>query len=215
VSLRLYAIPLSTNVERVALAMGHKGLEAEVVMCDPRDRSPIRDVSGQELVPVLVDDDEVVTDSSRIVEHLERRFPDPSLFPSEPARAAEVRLFVDWFDRAWKRPPNELEAEIRKPRPSRQAIQDHRAALRGSLQQFDGLLDGRPYLMGDDFTAADVAAFPFLKYAFGLPPSDDELFHRILAENLTLEGAHPRVEEWLQRVDVRPRGPLQDLISSS
>jgi glutathione S-transferase len=215
VSLRLYAIPFSTNVERVGLAMGHKGLDAEVVMCDPRDRSPIREVSGQILVPVLVDGGEVVTDSSRIVEHLEERFPEPRLFPTDAARAAEVRLFVDWFDRAWKRPPNELEAEIRKPRPSRPAIEDHRATLRGSLGQFEALLDGRPYLMGDDFTAADVSAFPFLRYALGLPPSDDELFHRILAENLALDGTHPRVEAWLRRVDTRPRGPLQALISSS
>ena len=32
--IRLYAIPFSTNVERVALALGHKGVDAEVVMCD-------------------------------------------------------------------------------------------------------------------------------------------------------------------------------------
>ncbi|MDX6592413.1 MAG: hypothetical protein QOJ13_1609 [Gaiellales bacterium] len=206
-SLRLFAIPFSTNVERVALALGHKGLEPEVVMCDPRDRSPIREVSGQDLVPVLVDGDEVVTDSSRIVEHLEGRFPDPPLFPSSGrARAAEVQLFVDWFDRAWKRPPNDLEAEIRKPRPSRSAIQEHRAALEGSLQQFEALLDGRPYLMGDAFTAADVAAFPFLRYGRGLPSGDDELFHRILAENLALKGRYPRIEAWLHRVDGHPRG---------
>ena len=60
--LRLYAIPFSTNVERVALALGHKGVDAEVVMCDPADRGPIRDVSGQELVPVLDVEGFVVAD---------------------------------------------------------------------------------------------------------------------------------------------------------
>jgi len=54
--LRLYAIPYSTNVERVGLVLGHKGLTAEIVMCDPADRSPIREASGQDLVPVLDDD---------------------------------------------------------------------------------------------------------------------------------------------------------------
>ena len=77
--LRLYAIPYSTNVERVGLALGHKGLAADVVMCDPADRSPIRDASGQDLVPVLDDDGFSVADSTRIMEHLERRFPDPPL----------------------------------------------------------------------------------------------------------------------------------------
>jgi glutathione S-transferase len=75
--LHLYAIPYSTNVERVALALGHKGLAAEVIMSDPADRSTIREASGQDLVPALDDDGFVVVDSSRIIEHLERRFPDP------------------------------------------------------------------------------------------------------------------------------------------
>jgi glutathione S-transferase len=205
VSLRLYAIPFSTNVERVALALGHKGLTADVVMCDPADRAPVREVSGQELVPVLVDDGEVVTDSSRIVEHLERRFPEPTLFPGEPARAAEVRLFVDWFDRAWKRPPNDLEAEIRAPRSSGSQIDALKSSMRRSLRLFEQLLHGRSYLMGDEFTAADVAAYPFLKYGRGLPSHDDELFHRILAENLALDDAYPRTEAWLARVDTHPR----------
>ena len=64
--MRLYAIPHSTNVERVALALGHKGLDAELVLCDANDRSAVRLISGQDLVPVLEDEGTVVTDSSRM-----------------------------------------------------------------------------------------------------------------------------------------------------
>ena len=81
-----YRIPFSTNVERVALALAHKGVEVEWVEVDPADRSPVVEVSGQELVPVLVDGDLVLHDSPRILEHLEERFPEPPLFPREPAR---------------------------------------------------------------------------------------------------------------------------------
>ena len=83
--LRLYTIPYSTNVERVGLALAHKGLEVERVPVDPADRSPVRAVSGQDLVPVLVDGDTVLADSSRILHHLEARHPDPPLFPADPA----------------------------------------------------------------------------------------------------------------------------------
>ena len=58
--MRLYRIPFSTNVERVALALAHKGLEVEPVDVDPNDRSPIVAVSGQSLVPVLEDEGRVV-----------------------------------------------------------------------------------------------------------------------------------------------------------
>ena len=36
--LRLYRFRYSTNVERVALALAHKGIEAESVQVDPDDR---------------------------------------------------------------------------------------------------------------------------------------------------------------------------------
>jgi len=69
-AITLYAIPFSTNVERVALALGHKRLEAEVVMLDAEDRARATAVSGQPLVPVLVLDGEVLVDSSSIIERL-------------------------------------------------------------------------------------------------------------------------------------------------
>jgi glutathione S-transferase len=211
--LRLYAIPYSTNVERVALALGHKGVSAEVVMCDPADRSPIRDASGQDLVPVLEDGGFCVTDSSRIIEHLERRFPDPPLFPAEPARAAEVRVFVDWFDRVWKGSPNAIESELRRSEPDHIRIAALEHELRSTLDVFEAMLDGRDYLMADFLSAADCAAFPFVKYGLWIQDSDDERFHQILARNLALDGAYPRVDAWVQRVSAHPS--LDGIVSYS
>ena len=203
--LRLYAIPFSTNVERVALALGHKGVEAEVVMCDPADRSPIREVSGQDLVPVLDDEGFVVTDSSRIIEHIEERFPDPPLFPADPARRAEVRVFVDWFDGVWKAPPNRIDAELGAAAPDHVLVEALAAEMRATLAVFEAMLTGRSHLMGEELSAADCAAFPFLKYGLWLRDDDDERFHRILAEHLALDGGYPQIEDWLRRVDERPR----------
>ena len=203
--LRLYAIPYSTNVERVALALGHKGLTADVVMSDPTDRSTIREASGQDLVPALDDDGFVVADSSRIIEHLERRFPDPPLFPAEPARRAEVRVFVEWFDRVWKRPPNAIEAELGGASPDHIRVAALEHELRATLDVFEAMLDGRDYLMSESLSAADCAAFPFLKYGLWIEPSDDERFHQILAQNLALDGDHPRLDAWVRRVSAHPR----------
>jgi glutathione S-transferase len=94
--IRCYRIPFSTNVERVALAAGHKRIEIEWIDVDPDDRSPIISVSGQPLVPVLLAGDEVVADSPLILERLETRFPQPPLLPLEPDRRAEVRVFADY-----------------------------------------------------------------------------------------------------------------------
>ena len=82
--IRLYAIPYSTNVERVGLALAHKGLDADVVMSDAGDRSPVRELSGQDLVPVIEHDGRVIADSTAILEYLEELQPEPPLYPRDP-----------------------------------------------------------------------------------------------------------------------------------
>src|SRR3954452_17557230 len=112
--LRLYRARFSTNVERVALALALKGLEAESVWIEYSDRSLVERVSGQPLVPVLDYDGEILTESMDIVRELDRRHPDPPLYPGDPC---EVLTFVEWFNSTWKGPPNQIEAELGKPEP--------------------------------------------------------------------------------------------------
>jgi len=193
---RVYRIPFSTNVERVALAAGHKGVEIDWIDVDPDDRAAVEAISGQRLVPVLVAGDEVVADSTAILDWLEERFPEPPLHPREPARRAEVRIFVDWFNRVWKRPPNALADHGHDDA--------HAAEMLAALDVFESLLAGREYLFGD-FGIADCIAFPFLKYAsFGLADGDDDLFHRILVDYQPLALGSP-LHAWSRRVDTRPR----------
>lgn len=203
--MRVFRVPFSTNVERVALVLGHKGIDVDWVDVPYDERSAVLEVSGQELVPVLDADGEVVVDSSRIVEWLEERFPEPPVFPRDEARRAEVRLFVEWFDVAWKYPPNAIEREYERSEPDADKIARNEQRLRDSLPHFEALLAGRDYLYGD-FGAADCAAFPFLKYGhFGVPAGDEHRFHAILADTLALAGRYPRVAAWLERVNDHPR----------
>ena len=201
---RVYRIPFSTNVERVSLALAHKGLDVEWEDVDPRDRSPVERLSGQPLVPVLVDDERVVADSTVILRYLEDVRPEPPLWPSEEARRAELDVFLDWFNRVWKRPPNEIEAERGQAEPDRAHIDELGRELAGSLDLFERLLSGRDYLFGE-FSAADCAAFPFLKYGLIYDEADAEEFHLILREYLALDDRYPRLEAWIHRVDAHPR----------
>lgn len=203
--LRLYRIPFSTNVERIALALAHKGVPVEYVDADPDDRTAIVEVSGQELVPVLVDGDRVVSDSPVILEYLEERFPDPPLYPEDGARRAELRVFVEWFNRVWKLPPNLIFVEETKPVPDRARIVELERRIAGALPLFESLLSEREFLFGDELTAADVTAFPFLKYALIWDEGDDQRFHEILRDAMALDDRYPRLEAWIRRIDALPR----------
>jgi glutathione S-transferase len=202
--IRLYRAPWSTNVERVTLALGYKGLEADSIWIEYSDRSLVEQVSGQPLVPVVVFNSEVVFDSPRILKRLEQLHPEPPLYPADPARAAELDVFVEWFQQVWKRPPNEIEHILGLPETDPHRIAELADLMRNWLELFEAMLDGRDYLFGDDFSAADCIAYPFLKYAAGRDAADDELFHRILDQHQSVEG-RPRLAAWIERVRQRPR----------
>jgi glutathione S-transferase len=197
VLIRCLRIPFSTNAERVALAAGHKGVPIEWIDIDPDDRSYAEELSGQPLVPVLTAGDEVVSDSPRILDWLEERFPEPSLLPRDPAPKAEVRIFADWFNRVWKTYPNGINDGVGDA-----AV--HASEMRRAVALFESLLEGRDFLFGE-FGLADVTAFPFLKYAsLGLAPGDDDPFHAVLVEHMSLEADSP-LHAWVARVGALPR----------
>lgn len=195
----LYSALWSTNCQRVTMALGHKGLDFGEAVISYEDRSWVHEVSGQPLVPVLVlDDDEVVVDSMAIVARLEELHPDPPLYPADPAKRAEVEVFIDWFNRVWKVAPNAIEAGG--------DVVEHSGTMAGHLDLVEALLTGREYLFGP-FTAADVCAFPFLKYAASRDPADDEAFHVILDEHQSVEG-RPNLAAWIDRVASAQEGGL-------
>ena len=190
----------------MALALAHKGLEVDSIWISYDDRSPVERVSGQPLVPVVeFDDGAVVADSMPIVQVLEERYPAAPLYPADVAGRTRAMRFSDWFNGVWKVAPNAIEAEISSPQPDVQRIDVLAEAMAGALDVFERMLDGRAHLLGDEFSAADCAAYPFLKYAAWRDPEDDELFHRVLDSYQQLGDDHPRLTDWIERVGERPR----------
>lgn len=102
-SMRLYTSWFSTFARKVALALELKGLAYEATDALTRDfQSELKRVNPRAEVPVLLDDDLIVINSSDILQYLELRYPQPPLFPQltadrVAARALE-RLADERFD---------------------------------------------------------------------------------------------------------------------
>lgn len=82
---------------RVKMALAHKGLAWEEIPCHftEKDRLPEPNAGT---VPVLVDDGMVVSDSWKIAEYLDERYPQKPLFDSAQARS-EALLIKFWIER--------------------------------------------------------------------------------------------------------------------
>jgi maleylacetoacetate isomerase/maleylpyruvate isomerase len=195
--LRVHQIPFSTNVERVELAAKLKGVALEYVDHDADDRSAIRQLSGQDLVPVVeTPGGAVLADSPAIVRWLDEEYPDPPLWPADAALAARVDVFVEWFNGVWKGPPNLLADDPENPARDAWAAQ-----LRDWTNTIEGLLCGGEYLVGDAVTAADVIAYPFLRYGLDAPaPGDTHPFHHVIHEHCALGPQHAATRAWIERV---------------
>jgi glutathione S-transferase len=200
--IRLYRARFSTNVERVALALALKGLAVESVWIEYEDRSEVERVSGQGLVPVLDYDATVLGESMNIVRFLDERHPEPPLYPDDPA---EVLAFIAWFNSAWKGPPNEVEEELGKESPDEALMAELEGRITAALDRFEQMLADGDYLFGATLTAADLCAFPFLKFATLHDPEDTELFHLILRDRQRDGVERPRLAAWIERVNALPR----------
>ncbi|WP_022928517.1 glutathione S-transferase family protein [Patulibacter americanus] len=214
--LRVLRIPDSTNVERIALAAGHKGLTVDWVDVDPDDRRQVRELSGQDLVPVLIaEDGEVITDSPRILARIEAQWPTPPLWPADPGDAALADVFCHRFNEVWKGPPNRIAALLgpvefdrgRLGDSEARAVVDDTGRLRTWLDRFEERLEGQDFLGGDAFGICDVTAYPFLRYGVQAPtPEDTDPFHRVLHELGGFDTeSHPRLTAWVTRVAERPQ----------
>jgi glutathione S-transferase len=81
---------------RIRYALAHKGVTPEHRLMRFADVETVRSLSGQHMVPIMLDGEQVIHDSWNIARHLEDRFLDrPSLFGGEGGRGL-ARLVNNW-----------------------------------------------------------------------------------------------------------------------
>lgn len=198
--MKLYSGPLSLFTAKVRIALAEKGLAYERIEVgwSLRDRylphhPDVVALNPKREVPVLVDGDVVVTDSTRILEYLEDRSPAVPLFPADAAGRARTRRFEAWADEElfpaiWVfieeafYPAEEGRDEAR--------LETARAELDAHHAFLDKELTDREWLAGDRFTVADIGAFVLISAVATMGAGPDPGRGALLA--------------WMQRCGARP-----------
>jgi glutathione S-transferase len=179
------------------MAAAEKGVSLDEVLLDLRrgeHKAPehlARNPLGQ--VPVLeLDDGTAISETVSICRYLDALHPEPPLFGQAPVEQALVDMWI-----------RRIEIQIGEPtkmfwrhaHPATAALltqyQDYGASNRDllgrSMAWFDReLSDGRAFIMGDDYSMADIAAVTIIDFAalIGMEP---------MAERENVAGWHRRV----------------------
>jgi stringent starvation protein A len=165
---------------RVRIVLAEKGIEYETVEVDLDDRPAwIYEKNPLGRVPVLEEDTFLLAESAVIDEYLDERYPEPSLWPADPAERALGRMLVFRFDELSK----PYYALRRGDDGAGERLDDALATLAGQLQR-------QRFLSGREFGLADVAYVPWILRARDRMDVDLERF--------------PALSDWVGRLEQRP-----------
>jgi glutathione S-transferase len=231
----LITIPISHYCEKARWALDRAGIAYEErAHLQVLHWIPVTRAGGSKTAPVLVWDDRVFTDSADIVEEAGAKAPaGRSLFPEDPADAAEVRTLQGDFDanlgpegRRWMYFKLRGHRDIAVtygctgvPTWQRRALPfaypvvariidryldvtpataaRSEAAVRATFDAVaERLGDGRPYLCGERFSAADLtfaslAAPMLMPPEYGVPLPQPEKLPAAMAATVRELRAHP------------------------
>jgi glutathione S-transferase len=192
--MKLYSGPLSMFGAKAEIALHEKGVDFELVMVpfemkalyQPKHPEVAR-INPKHQVPVLVDGDLEIFDSTQIFEHLEDIHPKPPLWPAEPRARARARLLELKSDEVYFPPIVRLMGL--QATPDDPAAIEARSAAGRFYDELESAIGGRQWLAGD-YSYSDIAFYMAQLFGarMGAPMSD----------------AHPRLQAWRERMSARP-----------
>jgi glutathione S-transferase len=176
----LYTAERCPYAARARITLAEKGVAYDAVEIDLADRPAwLYEKNPLGRVPVYEEDEGLVLPESEVImEYLEERFPEPALWPADPAERALGRLWLQRFDDRL----GDAYYEARRG--------DGRDELEARLAELDRALEAQPYLTGREYGLADIGYVPWILRARANLGVDLESF--------------PGVENWLARLTERP-----------
>ena len=192
----LYHAGLTTCSKQVRFCLREKGLAYESRYVDLLKFEHLYPdylkLNPHGVVPTLVHDGHAVINSACINEYLDEEYPIPALMPEDSQSRAQVRTLEDYCDNSFIPPTTVLLAQALKPEGERdeQRVEQAREELRHCLYYLREKLDGKQYLVGNQFTLADAAFAPRMIVLGRL--------------GFEFEPALAPVQQWVERIRARP-----------
>jgi glutathione S-transferase len=207
--MRLFSGPLSMFGAKVQIAGHEKNIDFELIMVPftmkegyaPKHPEVLR-INPKRQVPVLIDGELELFDSTQIFEYLEDIRPEPALWPASPAARAWSRRLEHESDEVYF--PHIIKLMQLWKTPDDPAAELARAGAAAYYRKIEDVLGDREFL-GGAYSYADIAFYMA------------QLFGARMGADMT--GETPRLLLWRQRMTARPAvvrvvGPMADYLRS-
>lgn len=164
--MHLYYNPVSSNARRVTMAAHHLGIKLDMVeinLASAADRRRLEEVNPNSKIPVLLDEDFVLTESCAIMQYLADCTPGQSLYPEDPIARADVNRWMFWatqhfapaigvivWENVWKKVVYGIDTDPVELARGERDLARFAAVL-------DAHLASRQWVCGDAVTLADYA----------------------------------------------------------
>lgn len=192
--MKLYAHPFSAYCQKVLIPLYENGTPFEFKLLwheYPEAAAEHARLWPLKRMPLLVDGERSVMESSVIVEYLDLHHPGAARFiPRDAEAALQVRFMDRFFDQYVMTPMQQVVFDFIRPPESRDpfGVQRAKELLDTSYAWLESNL-GNAWACGADFTLADCAAAPSLFYADWVHP---------------IGAAHPKLRAYRSRLLARP-----------
>jgi glutathione S-transferase len=169
--LRLYCHPVSSFSRRVRIALLEKQIPAELVEVDLFSRAQHRpeylSKNPYGRVPTMEEDGVVLYESTAILEYLEATRPSPPLLPADARPRAIASMHMKLCDIELAEPGRVILLSKRflpKEKWRTDQMDEARPRIQRHFDILEKQLEGREYLVGDQFSLAEVCYAPFLQF---------------------------------------------------
>jgi len=215
-SIVIHGFPGSTYVQIVRLVLSHKAVDYEFRDLETEMNTSVhRELHPFEYVPILQHGDFTLYETSAIVGYIDDAFPQPRLTPASLRGRAKMNQWISAVN-SYHYPQIVFHLSHERNVFPALGIEPDERVVQVALPKIERALDvmerelnaGRPFLVGDDVTLADLFMVPCLTSLARLPEGAAMLEHRSL-----VRGWRERMEqlESVQRFRAAqpPRKPIE------
>jgi glutathione S-transferase len=193
----LYGVAISNYYNKIKWAMLEKNIPFTEELLAPGQSEVVLSRSPLGKIPFIKTADGYLSESQAILEYLEEAFPETPLYPADAFQRGKCREFIQHIELNVELIARRLYGEaIFGGKASQETKDEVLAKVETGLTGLARLMKLSPYALGEQFSVADVVAWPHLQL---VSFASQQIYGRdLVAEHI------PGIAEYIQLIESRP-----------